>query len=135
MYKLLTALLAASALFLASYGESTAAGGDPVPAKATSKAPLAATQKQQTLLFFINPHGRPCQTQDAILKGMAKQLASYNAKVKYVRTTEMASAQPYFRKYGVRALPMIIILDENGAVKKRFPPGIQNQFALAAALE
>jgi len=135
MNKLLTALLASSVLFLAGCGESTAAGGDTAQAKATSKAPLAATQKQQTLLFFINPHGRPCQTQDAILKGMAEQLASLNAQVKYVKTTEMASARPIFMKYGVRALPMIIVLDENGTVKKRFPPGVQSQFALAAALE
>jgi thioredoxin-related protein len=135
MNKLLTALLAVSILFLAVHGKALAANGDTAAGKAVSKAPYASTQKQQTLLFFINPYGRPCQTQDAILKGMAKQLAAYNAKVKYIKTTEMESAQPYFRKYGVRALPMIIVLDENGAVKKRFPPGIQNQFALAAALE
>jgi len=60
MNKLLTALLAASILFLAGYGESTMADGDTVPAKSVSKAPLAATQKQQTLLFFINPYGRRC---------------------------------------------------------------------------
>ena len=135
MNKLLTAFLAASILFLAGVGESSAAGGDTDPAKATSKAPLAATQKPQTLLFFMNPYGKPCQTQDAILKSMTEQLASYNAQVKYVMTTDMASARPVFMKYGVRALPMIIVLEMNGAVKKRFPPGIQNQFALAGALE
>lgn len=135
MNKLLTALLAASILFLAGCGESTAAGEDTTQAKTTSKAPLAATQKQQTLLFFINPYGKPCQTQDAILKGMTEHLASHNVQVEYVKTTEMESARPVFMKYGVRALPMIIVLDEKGAVKKRFPPGVQSQFALMAALE
>lgn len=135
MNKLLTTLLAASILLLAGCGESTATGGDTAQAKVTSKAPLAATQKQQTLLFFINPAGRPCQTQDAILKGMAEHLASHDVQVKYVKTTEMASSRPVFIKYGVRALPMIIVLDEEGAVKKRFPPGVQSQFALMAALE
>jgi hypothetical protein len=135
MNKLLTALLAVLILFLVGHGESLAADEGTTSGKAVSKAPLAATQKQQTLLFFINPYGRPCQQQDAILKGMAKHLVAHNNKVKYVRTTEMATAQPYFRKYGVRALPMIIVLDENGAVKKRFPPGVQNQMALVAALD
>ncbi|MGD9021915.1 MAG: hypothetical protein PVJ71_04675 [Lysobacterales bacterium] len=135
MNKLLTLLLAVSILSLAGYGNALAASGDILPGKVVSKAPLAATQKQQTLLFFINPNGRPCQQQDAILKGMAKHLVAHNATVKYVRTTEMASAQPYFIRYGVRALPTIIVLDENGAVKKRFPPGIHNQMALMAALD
>jgi len=65
---------------------------------------------------------------------MAKQLASHNAKVKYVMTTNMSSARPLFMKYGVRALPTIIVLDEEGSVKKRFPPGIHSQTALMAAL-
>jgi len=135
MNKLLTALLAVSILFLADCGESTAADEDTALAKTTSKAPLAVMQKQQTLLFFMNPYGRPCQEQDAILKGMAKHLASLNVQVRYVKTTEMASARPIFMKYGIRALPMIIVLDKNGSVKKRFSPGIHNQLALMAVME
>ena len=135
MNKLLTALLAVSIVSLAYHGQALAADEAKAPEKTISKAPLAAKQEQQTLLFFINPHGRPCQQQDAILKGMSKHLAAHNTKVKYIKTTEMVAATPYFRKYGVRALPMLIVLDENGEVKKRFPPGVQSSMAVMSALD
>ena len=133
MNKILTLVLLASILLFAGPGETLAQGDS--PAATESKASVAIPRRQQTLLFFMNPHGRPCQEQDLILQRMSKQLDSQNVRVQYVKTTDMASARPLFMKYGVRALPMIIVLDANGSVKKRFSPGIQNQFVLAAAFE
>ncbi len=37
--------------------------------------------------------------------------------------------------YGVRSLPSLVLVDKAGKISKVFPPGIQNQEKLAAALD
>ncbi len=108
-------------------------------AVATAEADKTATketvaEKSQTMLFFLNPNGGPCKRQNAILTKMKNQLAAKHVKIEYVSTQEMATNEPIFRQYGIRALPSIIVLDENGAEKKRFSPGVQSQEALLAAI-
>ena len=93
-----------------------------------------AQSKSQTILFFMNPHGRPCQIQDSIITSMGSDVTE-NASVQYIKTTERSIAMPLFQKYGVRALPSLIILDENGNEKKRFSPGIQGSEQITKALQ
>lgn len=88
---------------------------------------------KKELLFFMNPDGRPCQIQDQLLQQMGTKLTA-KASIKYIKTTEMATAKAYFRKYGIRALPTIIILDKKGNVEHRLPPGIHKSPAIFAIL-
>ena len=91
-----------------------------------AKTPAAATPvpAKQTLLFFLNPNGAPCQMQDRILKEMGPSLTE-KASVKYISVSD-PSARELFGQYGIRALPSLIVLDAKGKEAKRFPPGIQS---------
>ena len=78
---------------------------------------------KKKLLFFINPNGYPCQLQENILSENAGKIESY-ANIEYVSTT-VKSDRGKFYKYGIRALPSIVLLDKEGNVVKRFSPGIK----------
>ena len=97
------------------------AGGTFAGESATS-TPKETPKKQ--LLFFMNPNGRPCQMQDAIIHEMGTTLSDL-ATVKYVKTTSRDDYQ-LFAAYGIRGLPSLIILDEQGKEYKRFTPGVQS---------
>jgi hypothetical protein len=86
----------------------------------------------KTILFFMNPNGRPCQMQSAIIDKIKDTLAGL-AKVTYIKTTESSDLEK-FEKYGIRGLPSLIILDKNGKELFRFPPGIQNEGAILSSL-
>lgn len=90
--------------------------------KGASEPPKEMPKKQ--LLFFMNPNGRPCQMQDEIIRNMGVTLTDV-ATVKYVKTTN-GDDYPTFRTYGIRGLPSLIILDEQGKEYKRFTPGVQS---------
>lgn len=112
---LLAALVAAP---LAHAAEKNAAPAGKPAAKAT-----AAPAPKATLVFFINPAGRPCQMQDQILlesKGQWEALAT----LRYARTDTPADRDLFYR-YGIRALPSLIVVDPDGKELKRFSPGIQ----------
>lgn len=94
---------------------------------------LADSDNKKQLLFFMNPDGRPCQIQDQLLLQMGTKLTA-KATIKYIKTTEMATAKSYFRKYGIRALPTIILLDKEGNVEHRLPPGIHKATTIVAML-
>ncbi len=102
-----------------------AAGAKPV-------TPGDATAPRKKLLFFMNPDGYPCQTQLGILNSVADSLSKV-AQVVYVKTTEPADMQA-FEAYGIRALPSLIISDQDGRELSRFSPGIQSGEAVLAAL-
>jgi thiol:disulfide interchange protein len=89
--------------------------------------------QQKTLLFFINPNGRPCQIQEKVLAGMNEKLSAL-AKIQSVKTTD-PSARALFEKYGIRGLPLLIVLDQSGKELTRFPPGIQSEETILAALK
>lgn len=88
---------------------------------------------EKTVLFFINPNGMPCQMQDRILTGMKDQLKG-KASVKYIKTT-VAEDRAEFAKWGIRGLPMLIIVDKSDKVLKRFTPGIQSEQIILDALK
>ena len=78
-----------------------------------------------TILFFMNPNGRPCQMQNEILSGIKDSLAGL-AEVAYVKTTESGDREKFYA-YGIRGLPSLIIVDRKGNEITRFPPGIQSR--------
>jgi thioredoxin 1 len=110
---------------LASTGANDAASA---AANTTANAPAP----RQQLLFFMNPDGYPCQVQQQILSGVADSLSKV-AHVVYIKTTEPADMQK-FEAYGIRALPSLVIADQNGRELRRFAPGIQSADAVLAAL-
>lgn len=85
----------------------------------------SVSEEKFKIMFFLNPNGRPCQMQNKILNDMGNDLSS-KAGVEYISTTEMATSRPLFAKYGIRALPSLIVLDSKGNVHHRFTPGIQS---------
>jgi thioredoxin 1 len=114
-------LLLAVASF-APFGARTGAGEPgarrPVASHAQQAAPLPR------LVFFMNPNGMPCQTQDRILRDMGVELTA-RAELVYYRTTEPADIAR-FGEYGIRALPTLIVTDPQGRELRRATPGIQS---------
>jgi len=118
---ILSAVLLAAAVAIAGCSSSDAA--PPPPIAAAQAAPVGAhAATRPRLVFFMNPNGRPCQMQDAILRAMP-DLPS-RADVVYYKTTEPADL-PRFEQYGVRSLPLLVLTDANGVELRRATPGIQ----------
>jgi thioredoxin 1 len=85
------------------------------------------------LIFFLNPNGGPCRIQDGILKGMSDEFEG-KVSLKYIKTTDPAD-QKLFYKYGIRALPTLILTDPSGKEIKRMPPGIKKPAEIRAFIE
>jgi thioredoxin 1 len=120
-----TAALLAAAVAVAGCSSSNAAPPPAAPAAQASPmsahaAPAPAARPR--LVFFMNPNGRPCQMQDAILRAMPD--LPLRADVVYYKTTEPADL-PRFEQYGVRSLPLLVLTDANGVELRRATPGIQ----------
>ncbi len=105
--------LAGAVLALAAAACSAQAGG---------AAP--ATAGRPRLVFFMNPNGMPCQMQDRILRDMSPELGG-KVDVVYYRTTERAELAE-FGRFGIRALPTLVLTDATGRELRRAPPGIQS---------
>jgi thioredoxin 1 len=89
--------------------------------------------KENTLLFFMNPNGHPCQMQDEIIRSVQGDIDSL-VNLRYVKTT-VEQDQDEFYKYGIRSIPMLIVVDKTGKEIKRFTPGIQEQIKLLTELK
>jgi thioredoxin-like negative regulator of GroEL len=108
---------------------------------ASATAPLSTPELKQTigaggkatLVFFQNPNGGPCKAQKGILdKLLQDRKGSFNiASVNAMNQND----QKAFYDYGVRSLPSLVLVDKTGKISKVFPPGIQNQETLTAALD
>ena len=108
---------------------------------ASATAPLSTPELKQTiganikatLVFFQNPNGGPCKAQKGILdKLLRDRKGSFNiASVNAMNQNH----QKAFYDYGVRSLPSLVLVDKAGKISKVFPPGIQNQETLSAALD
>ncbi|MCK6504975.1 thioredoxin family protein [Myxococcota bacterium] len=101
-------------------------------AQAAQTTTAAAAEHDQTLLFFINPSGRPCQMQDQIIQEMGTSLTS-KVNLQYVSVNDPASRE-IMGRYGVRALPTLILVDGEGAELHRFPAGIRPAETILAAI-
>ncbi len=81
-------------------------------------------KKPGLLLFFINPSGQPCQQQAQILNANREEIEK-RFKIRAVMTTNQADRM-FFYRFGVRRLPAILLLNNDGTVFQQFPPGIQS---------
>lgn len=77
-----------------------------------------------TLVFFMNPAGGPCRTQDEILMSSRARWEPL-ATLRYVRT-DVAADREAFYKFGVRSLPNLILVGADGKEIHRYSPGIQS---------
>lgn len=104
-----------------------------VPTASLDKpADVPKSNPGKTILFFMNPNGRPCQMQDEILTGMKKELTGL-ADVVYIKTTESDDREKFYA-HGIRGLPSLIVVDKKGDEINRFPPGIQSKETILDAL-
>jgi thioredoxin 1 len=115
----LSALLVSTPL---AFGQA-AGKGTPAPAKPEAAKAKSAPAPKASLYFFINPAGRPCQMQDQILSESRAQWEPL-ATLRYART-DVPADRELFYKFGVRALPSLILVGTDGKELKRFSPGIQ----------
>lgn len=79
-------------------------------------------KRKGVLLFFMNPNGRPCQMQAQILQQNQTEIEKH-LQIKAISTSD-SSNRSLFYHFGVRSLPAIIILNSDGSLRQRFPPGI-----------
>ena len=83
-------------------------------------------------MFFMNPHGAPCQMQNSILNGVMSSISG-TVDIRYVKTTN-PSDEELFYTYAIRGLPSMIIVDAKNRVVKRFSPGIQSGDSIEQAV-
>lgn len=141
MYKIITTVLSTLALtgFLVACDKNPVsveaqASTPPASTPVTASAPASTTTPaaKNTLLFFMNPGGVPCQIQERILNELGSQLTDQVTVVKI--NTEVPADRPTFNQYGIRALPTLVILDSAQKEVLRLPPGIQQGDYLVQAL-
>lgn len=106
----------------------------------TPTAPLSTATLQQTigaggkptLVFFLNPQGGPCQTQNGILEKLHQERGG-NFNVAYVNALKPEDQQAFY-DYGIRNLPSMVLVDSAGKIARVFAPGIQSAEIVTAAL-
>ena len=105
----------------------------PIPS-AGEKPPTAKPggAAKPVLVFFMNPAGRPCQTQDEILKESRGKWEAL-ATLRYVRTDAPADREVFYQ-YGVRALPSLILVGAAGREIHRYSPGIQSAESVVSGI-
>jgi thioredoxin 1 len=101
-------------------------------AKSETAKVEAKPAPKPTLVFFMNPAGRPCQTQDQILKESRAKWESL-ATLRYVRT-DVEADRDVFYQYGVRSLPNLILVGADGKEIHRYSPGIQPADAVLSGI-
>lgn len=106
----------------------------PAPAHAADAPGKGAARPapRPTLVFFMNPAGRPCQTQDQILAESRARWDSL-ATLRYART-DVEADRALFYQYGVRSLPSLILVGPDGKELYRYSPGIQPADTVLAGL-
>jgi hypothetical protein len=119
-------------LFVAQAATNNAQVKTQVTATDTSAKKVPEPAVEKTILFFMNPNGYPCQTQDGIIKNMAV-VKQGKVHVQYRKTTVDGDMDAFY-KYGIRALPSLIILGKDSSIVHRFTPGIQSEDAINSIL-
>jgi thioredoxin-related protein len=136
LFTVITGVMIASVVAVSCSAKTPAAKNQNNVKKDTAVSAVSVastTAPEKTLLFFMNPNGRPCQMQKEVLTGMNEKLAGL-AQVTYIQTTEIGDRNK-FSQYGIRGLPSLIIVDKNGNEIIRFSPGIQSEETILAALQ
>ena len=122
-----------SAVILAISGIAFAGGGARAPLSTSELKQTIGAHGKATLVFFLNPKGGPCQEQQGILdKLLRDRQGNFNiAKVSAL----IQDDQKAFYDYGIRSLPALVLVDKSGGIARVFPPGIQTEATLNAALD
>jgi len=118
-------------LLLASVSASQAA--NPAAPLSTPEIKQSISSGKKTIIFFLNPNGGPCRSQNEILTRLQKERKN-NFNIAYVSALQQETQQAFY-DYGVRGLPTVVLVDSKGKINRVFPPGIQSYEALAAALD
>ncbi len=113
----LTILILAIAISFTSYSEENVVG----------------MKEKGQLLFFLNPNGGPCKKQDSILRSIEGKIES-EVVVKRISTTHRQD-KAYFYQFGVRSLPLLVLVDSKGNVIKRFSPGIKDETTIMNSID
>jgi thioredoxin 1 len=109
------------------------AGSTAAPRSTPELQKTIGAAKKNTIVFFQNPMGGPCRTQNEILQRLLKERKN-GFNIASVSTMKQEDQRGFY-DYGVRSLPTIVLVDKNGNINRFFPPGIQSSEALAAALD
>jgi thioredoxin-like negative regulator of GroEL len=109
------------------------AGGQVAPLSTPELKQVIGSGKKSTLVFFQNPLGGPCRTQKEILQ-MLQHDRKNSFNIANVSTMNPED-QKAFYDYGIRNLPMLVLVDKHGKISRVFPPGIQSYEALSASLD
>jgi thioredoxin 1 len=110
--------------FIALLAAVVAAPLAAAPAPPSGTKPATPGAPKPTLVFFMNPAGGPCRTQDEILMSSRARWEPL-ANLRYVRT-DVAADREAFYKFGVRSLPNLILVGADGKEVHRYSPGIQS---------
>lgn len=109
------------------------AGDQAAPLSTPELKQVIGSGKKSTLVFFQNPLGGPCRAQNEILQ-MLRHDRKNNFNIASVNTMKPED-QKAFYDYGIRNLPMLVLVDKQGKISRVFPPGIQSYETLSAALD
>ena len=109
------------------------AGDQAAPLSTPELKQIIGSGKKSTIVFFQNPMGGPCRAQKEILMKL-QQDRKNNFNIANVSTMKPED-QKAFYDYGIRNLPMLVLVDKKGNISRVFPPGIQSSEALAASLD
>ena len=109
-------------------------GGDQAaPLSTPELKQIIGSGKKSTIVFFQNPQGGPRRAQKEVLQKL-QQDRKNNFNIANVSTLKPED-QKAFYDYGIRNLPMLVLVDKQGNISRVFPPGIQSYEALAASLD
>jgi len=109
------------------------AGDQAAPLSTPELKQVIGSGKKSTLVFFQNPMGGPCRAQKEVLQKL-QQDRKNNFNVANVSTMKPED-QKAFYDYGIRNLPMLVLVNKQGNISRVFPPGIQSYEALTTALD
>ncbi len=109
------------------------AGDHAAPLSTPELKQVIGSGEKSTIVFFQNPMGGPCKAQKEVLRKLHQDRKN-NFNIANVSTMN-PDDQKAFYDYGVRNLPMLVLVDKQGKISRVFPPGIQSAETLAAALD
>ena len=109
------------------------AGDQAAPLSTPELKQVIGSGNKSTLVFFQNPQGGPCKAQNEILQKLQRDRKN-NFNIAGVSTMKPED-QKAFYDYGIRNLPMLVLVDKRGKISRVFSPGIQRYETLAAALD
>lgn len=120
------------AIYFLAIAVNAVAGDTPAP-QSTPALKQAVTSGKKTIVFFLNPTGKPCRAQNEILQKIMQERGN-KINVAYVDATKQEDGKAFY-DYGIRGLPSIVMVDSLGKINRVFPPGIQGYDTLVHTLD